>query len=341
MVSSSTSRSRSGRRSPSRKEEESEDAKAKETPEATEPAAEPATDDRNNKKKGAEWQQDKKQAAWSEDPSHPARGRSTGGGAVRNRRTAGTPGTFECPECYRVIQDNKTARDQHWESRYCRAARLYNRGYGTKEQCLDLADYEIKRAWQKWSASQGVNLRERPNEPKGLPPQKNPPSGHGDWKQGRRQSERERGRSHAGSYSRRKDDGREEYVKVTVKKEFHKAAPEGNKKPTKDSNQKAKGRNEKGKEAAESSEYSYTYEESSASEQCRSPSKKKVSAGTKSPDKRPAVKTTAATAAKAKDTGPADGQHGSTSSGGADQRRLATFNSLLRTAMETANSCGF
>ena len=152
MVSSSASRSRSARRSPSRRREEAvSKSPVKETPEAPSappetsappelsvPAAPSAPPDSEECEKPKQWK------GWFDDndggKSRASRHRSVGGGAVRNRRTAGTPGTFECPECYRVIQDNKTARDQHWDSRYCRARRLYNRGYGTQEECLQLAD---------------------------------------------------------------------------------------------------------------------------------------------------------------------------------------------------------
>ena len=368
MVSSSASRSRSARRSPSRREEARADTKATERKEAKEPAAAPesaapaGTADRDQQEHDQEWPQDKKTSA-----APAARTRSTGGGAVRNRRMAGTPGTYECPECYRVIQDNKTARDQHWESRYCRAARLYNRGYGSKEQCLDLADHEINKAWQKWSAGYGVNLKERPNEPKGLPPKGNSPSGHDG--QRRHDRQRERGRSPAGSYrrhserrkeadsermerprrERRRADSRDEYVKVTVEKEFHGAAA-ANERPKKakkdgskkDGNHKAKGRSVAGPDAADSEEYTYTYEESSASEEDTSPKDKSaaVEAAKKTAEKprhekkQPAMKQPAV-AAKAKAGGPAHEPPGS------EQRRLAAFNSLLRTAMETASNCGF
>lgn len=415
MVSSSASRSRSVRRSPSRRREEAvSKSPVKETPEAPSappetsappelsvPAAPSAPPDSEECEKPKQWK------GWFDDndggKSRASRHRSVGGGAVRNRRTAGTPGTFECPECYRVIQDNKTARDQHWDSRYCRARRLYNRGYGTQEECLQLADYEINKAWQKWNASQGVRLTDRPNEPKGPPPEGKSSGSAEHFVQQRQQSDagyqRYRGRSPAGkrrsvrgdewnekrerertrerSHGRsRKDEGHEHterrrrerrrdgddvgYVKVTVEREPHPAASDRRKQSRpetmrgskqKDAKEKGVGRNverrEAGKETAESSEYTYTYDDSSASEEPK-PGAQKLSAPpdaakksaeeqrAKKPEKPGAAQ---GTAAKAKAGGPAAAQP--SSGGGADQRRMAYFNALLRTAMETADSCGF
>ena len=57
--------------------------------------------------------------------------RSKGSGAVANRRRKGEPGTWQCPECARVINDNPSAKQQHWDSIYCQATRLCNQHGGS------------------------------------------------------------------------------------------------------------------------------------------------------------------------------------------------------------------
>ena len=410
MVSSSTSRSRSARRSPSRRGEEAvSKTLVKEKPEASPaPPETPAAPEESASavpsappdSEACEKPKPKTWKGWSNEndggQARSTRLRSVGGGAVRNRRTAGTPGTFECPECYRVIQDNKVAREQHWDSRYCRARRLYNRGYGNKEECLQLADYEINKAWQKWNASQGVRLTDRPNEPKGPPPEGHSsgskeqfahqrqqpdagyqryrgrfPAGKHQKRERERTRERSRGRSrndegHEHSDRRRRerrhDGDAVDYVKVTVEREPHPAASDRRKQSRpetmrgstrKDAKEKGIGRNverrEAGKETAESSEYTYTYDDSSASEepepgaqeQSALPAATKKSAEEQRAKKPAKPGAAQATAAKAKAGGPAAAQPPRGSGGGADQRRMAYFNALLRTAMETADSCGF
>ena len=112
MVSSSASRSRSNRRSPARR---------------TSPPAEP-------KAAVADATMDKSKEGASA-PRHRLDGqdgkRSKGSGAVANRRRKGEPGTWQCPECSRVINDNPSAKQQHWDSIYCQATRLCNQHGGS------------------------------------------------------------------------------------------------------------------------------------------------------------------------------------------------------------------
>ena len=108
-------------------------------------------------------------------------------------------------------------------------------------------------------------------------------------------------------------------------------------------------------ETAESSEYTYTYDASST-EGSKSPAHRTSapSAGVTKPaapegqsrtkpGKQSAVKAAAVdtAAANPKAGGTAASSSGKARGDGADQRRMSLFNSLLRTAMETADSCGF
>jgi hypothetical protein len=129
MVSSSSrSRSRSDRRGPSPKKA-SEDVEAKASADASAPegAVEPKTST-----KPAE------AAAEAGTPAQPSYSQSRRpGGARKNVRKAGDAGTWECPDCYRVIQDNESSKDQHRVSAYCFSRRLWKVGafYGDWPTC--------------------------------------------------------------------------------------------------------------------------------------------------------------------------------------------------------------
>ena len=120
MVSSSSrSRSRSDRRGPSPKKA-SEDVEAKASADASAPegAVEPKTST-----KPAE------AAAEAGTPAQPSYSQSRRPGEARkNVRKAGDAGTWECPDCYRVIQDNESSKDQHRVSAYCFSRRLWKVG---------------------------------------------------------------------------------------------------------------------------------------------------------------------------------------------------------------------
>ena len=87
-------------------------------------------------------------------------GRSRAGGAVRNRRRPGTPGTIQCRHCWRVIDNNTTSRNQHAQSQYCVAYQYKNAGKGTWAECVELAKADLAKAY-----AGGLRLKERPKSP--------------------------------------------------------------------------------------------------------------------------------------------------------------------------------
>ena len=375
MASSSASRSRSAKRSPSRKEEGDEKPSKPEKSEAL-PAA-PDAKEGEKPERTDEWNKEvpeKKEPRQGsfQDKARAVRTRSAGGGAVRNRRAAGTPGTFECPECYRVIQDNRTARDQHWDSRHCRAHRLYNRGYGSMEQCFQLADHEIQKEWQKWTAGQSVRLQEKPNEPKGPPPNMSADSSgyrqHRDRRQEEEDYRRERRSPDRKRRSARKDIGDQEeetsrarrrkrdrsgcgkaeseYEHVKVEKESRVRAAEVRKSSRPAAAQGSKGKDarrkesqrQQGEETQGSSEYTYTYDEASSVEEVKDPTQKKSASASATKaaaeELREKKPEKSRTVLKQSAAVPANPK------GNDQDNRVQMFSSLLRTAMETASNCG-
>ena len=374
MTSSSESRSRSARRSPSRRDEG--EAKASKPEKSEAPSTAPESKEGEKPGRWDEWntwvpetEETKKES--SEHKARAARTRSAGGGAVRNRRAAGTPGTFQCPDCYRVIQDNRTSREQHRDSRHCRAHRLHKRGYGSMEQCLQLADHEISKQWQKWSAGQSVRLTEKPNEPKGPPPKRQ--LWHGpessrcerqpretryheedyrrerrspeqDYRRERRSPDRNR-RSSRNAKRDHEESRRADRRKKTEKAPHARAedarkssrsagAKEGKEKDTR----RRETKRDEGEETHGSSDYTYTYDESSSAEESKDLTQKKSASAsaTKAASEEPCGK-------KPEKSRPVVGQSAPSPArpkGKDQENRVAMFNSLLRTAMETADLCG-
>lgn len=129
MVSSSSrSRSRSDRRGPT-PEKASEDAEPKASADAAAVASAP---------EGAVEPKTATKPAEAAAPAQPSYSQSRKpGGARKNLRKAGDAGTWECPDCYRVIQDNESSKDQHRVSAYCFSRRLRKVGafYGDWATC--------------------------------------------------------------------------------------------------------------------------------------------------------------------------------------------------------------
>ena len=197
MVRSSSSRSRSTKRSPERRKSPA----AAPEGEAPEPAVPAPETDRKDTDAVAE-KKDGKQRTVEK--------RSKGSGAVAHRRKKGDPGTWTCFECQRVIQDNPIAKQQHWDSVYCRATRLYKQHGGD---------------WWHWRAKLekedvaqgGWTLQERPNHRgRDRPPEpKVPPRGYNsnNWEgeeyydraDGSKQTDRERSSVRGSHRSRSRD----------------------------------------------------------------------------------------------------------------------------------------
>lgn len=212
MASSSRSRSRSNKRSPGREEA----AKEKEE---TEPEV-PSPKGEERAPKGEELAPKGKESKPTGEGATPAgegnaerrtsqsKVRTTG--AVQNRRKKGDPGTWTCDECHRTIADNPCSKKQHWDSLYCRAARLYNAGYadGDWEACkkkVERTMYEEEWVESVDQRSQS-NARGRGSDP---PPEPvKPPRSHGRSPE-RCLSGSARMRSHA----RARSSGRQRRVK--------------------------------------------------------------------------------------------------------------------------------
>ena len=100
----------------------------------------------------------------------PMEKRSKGSGAVAHRRKKGDPGTWTCSECHRVIQDNPIAKQQHWDSVFCRATRLYKQHGGDWYDWRAKVEKEdsVQGGWTLHENSKQRG-RDRPPEPK-VPP---------------------------------------------------------------------------------------------------------------------------------------------------------------------------
>ena len=132
-------------------------------------------------------------------------------GAVQNRRKKGDPGTWTCDECHRTIADNPCSKKQHWDSLYCRAARLYNTGYadGDWEACKK----KVERTWYEEEWADAGDLRLRSNErlrgsdppPEPLkPPRNEPGSARSNGRSpGRHERKRSHGRARSSGRQRR------------------------------------------------------------------------------------------------------------------------------------------
>ena len=92
-------------------------------------------------------------------------------GAVANRRQAGDPDTYQCTHCWRVIADNESAKEQHWDSLHCRTKRYQYSGYGDEKTCRKLAKADLAKQTQRWKLKENGSLRgsDPPPEPRGRP----------------------------------------------------------------------------------------------------------------------------------------------------------------------------
>eukprot|EP00435_Cladocopium_sp_Y103_P059070 s697_g21.t1 len=373
MVSSSASRSRSTRRSPERR---------KSPPKEPERAVAASLETKKEEEKGG-------------DGSHGDRAegkRSRGSGAVANRRKKGQPGTWQCSDCHRVINDTPSAKKQHRNSVYCKATRLWHERGGDW--------WEWKDKLEKGDREDTCKLTENPKFRGQLPPPepKVPPrwDRRYDWdyktgseraryrdrqrhrseerggrrarsversKDSRRGAARERARSSGRNRSRGKESrrlanrprtGRDEYEEVPEeippkerqsrkevpdKSTEAKVRPERKETPavatekTKEEQRKDEKKNAEDEKSG-SSDYTYTYDESSSTgedvakevppaqmaQKVQTPVSAKAGTG---------KKTAAVPAAPA--AGPQVSAQTST------ERLQSMFNSFLRTAMEAAH----
>ena len=182
MVSSSASRSRSSKRSPERRNSPQ--------PEKTEAVVDASAEgkdckeDRRNSLKpekkeekvdsAAEGKDRKDDSKDAEAPGDRSDGkRPKGSGAVANRRVRGAPGTWQCPDCFRVIDNNPSSKQHHWDSVYCEASRLCNQHGGSWWEWKEKVEKDRgKKTWQlkENNLSNYVSKgQQRPPEPKVQP----------------------------------------------------------------------------------------------------------------------------------------------------------------------------
>ena len=167
MPSSTSSRSRSNRRSPRRGESPTK-------------ALEPEPENSEAPKGVVLGEKPPEEKAAEEKETVQTKPRTTG--AVQNRRKKGAPGTWTCPECDRTIADNACSKQQHWDSLYCRAARLYNQGCGSYDECKKRVEKDVYQDETPAKDEGKVKLRsmersrgsQRPPEP-AIPPRKDAP----------------------------------------------------------------------------------------------------------------------------------------------------------------------
>lgn len=220
MASSSRSRSRSNKRSPDRDGATKE--KEETEPEVPSPKGEEtAPEGEESAPKGKESTPAGGGAAATGEGAMPTGGGNTEPrasqskarttGAVQNRRKKGDPGTWTCDECHRTIADNPCSKKQHWDSLYCRAARLYNTGYadGDWEACKK----KVERTWYEEEWADAGDLRLRSNErlrgsdppPEPLkPPRNEPGSARSNGRSpGRHERKRSHGRARSSGRQRR------------------------------------------------------------------------------------------------------------------------------------------
>ena len=117
-------------------------------------------------------------------------------GAVANRRQAGDPDTYQCTHCWRVIADNESAKEQHWDSLHCRTKRYQYSGYGDEKTCRKLAKADLAKQTQRWKLKENGSLRgsDPPPEPRGRPSWHRSPSFSKEKRSSREQRARSTGR---------------------------------------------------------------------------------------------------------------------------------------------------
>eukprot|EP00435_Cladocopium_sp_Y103_P029165 s2895_g7.t1 len=346
MVTSSASRSRSARRSPERRKSPPKE------PESAEPAS---SETKKEEEKGG-------------DGSHGDRAegkRSRGSGAVANRRKKGQPGTWQCTHCHRVISDTPSAKQQHRESVYCKATRLWHERGGDW--------WEWKDKLEKGDREDTCTLTENPKfrgqlpppEPK-IPPRRSDSSwaGRSDWDyDSRRDAARERARSSGRNQSRGKESRRlanrpraehdefeevpeeipprqrQSRKEVPEKSTEAKVRPEKTEKPAVAMEKTKKEQRKDEKMNAEdakggSSDYTYTYDESSSTGEDVA---KEVPSAQMAQKVETPVSAKAGTGKKTAATPTAPAARPQVSAQTSTERLQSMYNSLLRTAMEAAH----
>ena len=145
-----------------------------------------------------------------ESKQRPMEKRAKGSGAVAHRRKKGDPGTWTCSECHRVIQDDPIAKQQRWDSVFCRATRLYKQHGGDWWQWRAKVEKE-DRVQGGWTLHENSKYRgrERPPEPKVPPRGQNSKAwereAHYDWDYVCWRTDRERSSFRGSHRSRSKD----------------------------------------------------------------------------------------------------------------------------------------